>query len=101
MALSKIQPASIDLTANYAFTGTNSVAGISIEEKKLATQTASSSGTLDFTSSIDSTYNIYKFRFTDIHTGSNNVHFTFQGSTDTGSSYGVTATTTFFKAYHN
>ena len=101
MALSKIQPASIDLTANYAFTGTNSVAGISIEEKKLATQTASTSDTLSFTSSIDSTYNIYKFRFTDIHTGSNNVHFTFQGSTDTGSSYGVTATTTFFKAYHN
>ena len=33
MALSKIQPASMDLTANYAFTGTNSVAGISIEEK--------------------------------------------------------------------
>ena len=77
------------------------MASISIEEKKLATQTASSSSTLDFTSSIDSTYNIYKFRFTDIHTGSNNVHFTFQGSTDTGSSYGVTATTTFFKAYHN
>ena len=101
MALSKIQPASIDLTANYAFTGTNSVAGISIEEKKLATQTASTSATLSFTSNIDSTYNIYKFRFTDIHTGSNNVHFTFQGSTDTGSSYGVTATTTFFKAYHN
>ena len=101
MALSKIQPASIDLTANYAFTGTNSVAGLEYAEKKLATQTASSSSTLDFTSSIDSTYNIYKFRFTDIHTGSNNVHFTFQGSTDTGSSYGVTATTTFFKAYHN
>ena len=101
MALSKIQPASMDLTANYAFTGTNSVASISIEEKKLATRTASSSGTLSFTSNIDSTYNIYKFRFTDIHTGSNNVHFTFQGSTDTGSSYGVTATTTFFKAYHN
>ena len=34
MALSKIQPASIDLTANYAFTGTNSTAGIDYEEKK-------------------------------------------------------------------
>ena len=40
---------------------------IEYAEKKLATQTASSSGTLQFTSSIDSTYNIYKFRFVDLH----------------------------------
>ena len=48
MALSKIQPASMDLTANYAFTGTNSVAGLEYAEKKLTTVTASSSATLDF-----------------------------------------------------
>ena len=60
MALSKIQPASMDLTANYAFTGTNSVSSIEYAQKKLATQTASSSSTLQFTSGIDSTYNIYK-----------------------------------------
>ena len=38
MALSKIQPASMDLTANYAFTGTNSIPSASsgtYEEKKL------------------------------------------------------------------
>ena len=35
MALSKIQPASMDLTANYAFTGTNSIAGVDYPEKKL------------------------------------------------------------------
>ena len=45
MALSKIQPASMDLTANYAFTGTNSVAGLEYAEKKLATVTAADSGT--------------------------------------------------------
>ena len=36
MALSKIQPASMDLTANYAFTGTNSVAGLDYPEKKIS-----------------------------------------------------------------
>ena len=59
MALSKIQPASMDLTDNYAFTGTNSVAGFTYEEKKLQTLTASSSSDLSFTSGIDNTYNIY------------------------------------------
>ena len=101
MALSKIQPASMDLTANYAFTGTNSVASISIEEKKLATRTASSSGTLSFTSNIDSTYNIYKFRFIDMHPATNDAVFQFQGSTNGGSSYGVTITSSAFRAYHN
>ncbi len=101
MALSKIQPASIDLTANYAFTGTNSISGLEYAEKKLATVTASSSGTLSFTSSINSTYNIYKFRFIEIHPSHDgNVDFGFQCSTNTGSSYGVTLTSTFFDAYH-
>ena len=101
MALSKIQPVSMDLTANYAFTGTNSVAGIDYEEKKLATVTASSSATLDFTSSIDSTYNIYKFRFIDMHPASDDAVFQFQGSTNGGSSYGVTITSSAFRAFHN
>ena len=33
MALSKIQPASMDLTANYAFTGTNSIVAIDMKKK--------------------------------------------------------------------
>jgi hypothetical protein len=101
MALSKIQPASIDLTANYAFTGTNSVAGLEYAEKKLATVTASSSGTLSFTSDIDSTYNIYKFRFIEIHPSHDgNVDFSFQCSTDGGSNYNTNITSNFFDAYH-
>ena len=101
MALSKIQPASMDLTANYAFTGTNSVAGLEYAEKKLATLTASSSATLSFTSSIDNTYNIYKFRFVNIHPShDSNVDFGFQCSTDGGSNYNTTLTSTFFDAYH-
>ena len=100
MALSKIQPASMDLTANYAFTGTNSISSVEYAEKKLATLTASSSATLSFTSDIDSTYNIYKFRFVDIHGSSNNRQFRFQASTDGGSNYNTTVTSSSFKAFH-
>tara|TARA_B100001094_G_C17986241_1_gene697830 strand:- start:91 stop:717 length:627 start_codon:yes stop_codon:yes gene_type:complete len=101
MALSKIQPASMDLTDNYAFTGTNSISGAGdIEQTKLATLTASSSSTLSFTSSIDNTYNIYKFRFVNIH-GSNDADgFNFNCSVDSGSNYNVTKTTTVFQVEH-
>jgi len=99
MALSKIQPASMDLTANYAFTGTNSVAGIEYAEKKLSTLTASSSSTLSFTSNIDSTYNIYKFRFIDIHPEDSGIEFDFQGSTD-NTNFNIQMTTTNFQANH-
>ena len=100
MALSKIQPASMDLTANYAFTGTNSVAGLEYAEKKLATQTASSSSTLDFTSSIDSTYNIYKFRFVNIHSSAT-AELRFQGNAAGGSDFNETMTTTYFVSRHD
>ena len=50
---------------------------------------------------LDSTYPIYLFKFIDIHPSSNDVTFDFQGSTNTGSSYGVTMTTTSFEAYHD
>ena len=101
MALSKIQPASMDLTDNYAFTGTNSVSGGGdIEETKLATLTASSSSTLDFTSSIDSTYNIYKFRFVNIHSSAT-AELRFQGNAAGGSGFNETMTTTYFVSRHD
>ena len=65
----------------------------------LATQTASGSATLSFTSGIDSTYDSYVFKFINIHPSAES-RFVFQTSTNGGSSYGVTATTTFFQAYH-
>ena len=101
MALSKIQPASMDLTANYAFTGTNSVAGFTYEEKKLQTLTASSSSDLSFTSGIDNTYNIYKFRFVNIHPSNNATRLKYNLSVDGGSNYNVAKQTISFQAYHN
>ena len=44
----------------------------------LTTATASSSATLDFTSSIDSTYDNYMFKFYDMHPATDNVQFQFQ-----------------------
>ena len=66
----------------------------------IQTQTASSSATLDFTSGLDSTYDEYCFKFININPSTDS-NLTFQGSTDGGSSYGVTATTTFFYASHD
>jgi hypothetical protein len=66
----------------------------------ISEQTASASSSVSFTSGIDSTYPIYKFEFIDIHAGTDQVNFTFQGSTNGGSSYGITMTTTYFRAVH-
>jgi hypothetical protein len=65
----------------------------------ISTATASSSASIEFTSGIDSTYKEYLFYFVNMHPSADS-SFVFQTSTDTGSSYGVTATTTHFRAYH-
>jgi len=72
----------------------------------IKTLTASSSATLDFVNGsssvvLDSTYKEYLFIFNNMHPATNGVQFLFQGSTNTGSAYGVTATTTYFDATHN
>jgi hypothetical protein len=67
----------------------------------ISTQTASSSANLSFTSGIDSTYKEYIFKFINIHAATLNSQFHFQASTNSGSSYGVTVTTTNFIAAHN
>jgi len=65
----------------------------------LTTATASSSATLDFTSSINSTYNSYVFKFIDIHPQTNAEQFTVNFR-DGGSNYDATKTTTHFAASH-
>jgi len=67
----------------------------------LSEQTASASASISFTSGLDSTYPIYKFELINIHAATNDTPFKFQGSTDGGSNYNVTMTTTRFKAGHN
>ena len=69
-------------------------------------QTASSSASISFVDGtsdvvLDSTYPIYKFEFINIHSQNDVVQFYFNGSTDGGSNYNVTKTTTHFRAFHN
>jgi len=68
-------------------------------------QTASSSSSISFVDGssdvvLDSTYPIYVFKFINIHPATDNAEFTFQSSTDGGSNYNTTATTTFFESYN-
>ena len=69
--------------------------------KLISSQTASNSASISFTTGIDSTYKEYQFWFIDIHPRTDNVNFTFNLSTDSGSNYNVTKTTTSFNAYHD
>ena len=65
----------------------------------ISSQTASASASISFTTGIDSTYKAYKFVFVNVHPGTDNVTFQFNASSDGGSSYNVTKTTTWFRAY--
>ena len=67
----------------------------------LSTQTASNSASISFTTGISSTYKEYQFYFIDIHPRTDNINFTFNLSTDSGSNYNVTKTSTFFQVYQN
>jgi hypothetical protein len=69
--------------------------------KLISSQTASNSASISFTSGLNSTYKVYKFVFANIHARTNDVFFTFNLSTDSGSNYNVTKTTTYFKAHHS
>ena len=69
--------------------------------KLISSQTASASSSISFTSGIDSTYKLYCFKFFDIHPATNDTNLKFGVSTDGGSNYGVTATSSCFRAGHN
>jgi hypothetical protein len=67
----------------------------------ISSQTASNSASISFTTGINSTYKEYQFWFINIRPATNNVDFQFNGSTDSGSNYNVTKTSTSFNAYHD
>jgi hypothetical protein len=87
----------------------NSIANVTAYNAAIATgkmvlissQTASASATISFTTGIDSTYKEYQFYFINCHPATNDVRLIFNGSTDSGSNYNVTKTTTAFYAFHN
>jgi len=73
----------------------------------IKTLTASSSATLSFVDGssdvvLDNTYPVYMFKFINIHPADHATtqYIMFQGSTDTGSNYNTTITSTYFRAEH-
>ena len=93
-----ILPAGINDASVASITGLAQVSagdGITL----ISSQTASASASLSFTTGIDSTYRTYLFKFINIHPATYS-DFTFNMSTDGGSSYNVTKTTTFFRGWH-
>ena len=72
----------------------------------IKTLTASGSGTLSFVDGaasvvLDGTYDSYVFKFINMHPSSDVANFQFNMSTDSGSNYNVTKTSTFFRSIHN
>ena len=68
----------------------------------LSTQTASvGTATIDFTSGIDSTYKEYLFIFNNLHPDTNNADMFFNLSSDGGSNYNVTKTSSAFYSRQN
>jgi len=64
----------------------------------ISTQTASNSANISFTG-INGTYDVYEFHFINIQAKAGTL-FTFNFSTDGGSNYNVTKTSSTFLAYH-
>ena len=86
---------------NSSVTGITVLPGVGDDGITLiSSQTASSSASISFTSGLTSTYKAYKFVFVNCHPATNGVDFEFNLSTDSGSNYNVTKTTTIFQAYH-
>ena len=69
--------------------------------KFISRSTASSSSSLSITSGITSTYKEYIFFINNIHAGTQYAKFSFNLSSDSGSNYNVTKTTTAFRGYHD
>jgi hypothetical protein len=68
----------------------------------LSTGTASNSSSISFTTGISSTYKEYQFWFVNVApVSAGNYTFQFNMSTDGGSNYNVTKTSTFIYAYYN
>jgi hypothetical protein len=86
---------------NSSVTGITVLANASDGITLISSQTASNSASLSFTTGLDSTYKAYKFVFSSIHPRTDQVDFQFNMSTDAGSNYNVTKTTSAFSAYLN
>jgi len=67
----------------------------------ISSATASNSASVEFTSGLDSTYDEYIVYMVDVHPETALQNFGWQASTDGGSSYGMTITSSAFAAMHD
>ena len=88
---------------NNSISAITAAAGIASGGLNLITTNTISSGvsSSSFTSNINSTYDTYMFKFFNIHPSASAGDFQFNGSTDSGSNYNITKTTTTFEAGHS
>ena len=88
---------------NRSILNVTALDSIASGDMNLITTNTISSGvsSSSFTSSIDSTYDTYLFKFINIHPASDSYQLTFQGSTDGGSNYNVAKTSAPFMALHS
>jgi len=87
--------------ANSSVTGITVLANASDGITFISSQTASNSASIIFTSGLTSTYKAYKFVLVNIRPATDSVNFSFNLSTDSGSNYNVTKTSSDFFAGHN
>jgi hypothetical protein len=66
----------------------------------ITTNTSSNAASSSFTSSIDSTYKLYIFKFYDVNPATDDVDFSFQANASDATGYNETITSTWFRAYH-
>ena len=67
----------------------------------ITTNTSSNAASSSFTSSIDSTYKLYIFKYFDINPATDETRFNFQVNASSQSGYNETITSTTFKATHD
>ena len=96
-----LQDAGGNTTITSDGSGTVTASGLGSPQVLINTVTASSSASISFTSGIDSTYREYVFEWTNIKPATDDVNLQVQFSSDGGSSYGMTKTTTFLYTYNN
>jgi len=90
---------------NRSIRNISAIPGAAESLTHIKTVTASSDSTISFVDgssdvTLDSTFPIYLFKFINIHPADNSANLLFNMSTDSGSNYNVTKTSTAFAAWH-
>jgi len=67
----------------------------------ITTNTVTNGASSVFTANIDNTYKLYHFTWIDVNAATDDVIWAFNGSTDGGSNYNVTKTSTFYNTYND